>query len=330
MNTAPKISVVVPIYKVEKFLERCLISIKEQTFTDFEVLIIDDGSPDKSPEIAEEFCKTDERFTVYHKENGGLSDARNYGIERAKGEYISFIDSDDHVNKNFLREMYELCVKHDADMSYCKYMYSYFNTGIKLPRPSKAKTGVMDRDEALSNLIKDTMFQSYAWNKLYKTSLFLDNDIRYPYMYFEDIATTARLLYKSNKLAITSKHLYYYEKRFGSIVGTMNAEKISDYWRSILSERNYFQFIGEYDRYKPAILKMAKRAHAINVYSIIRQHVLNFDFRKMKYNLDTNKDIYRYIISNEYVAVEGIPEVPYKLVQPGRRYKKPKEKKYKI
>ena len=330
MNTTPKISVIVPIYKVEKFLKRCLRSIQEQTFTDFEVLIINDGSPDRSPEIAEEFCKTDDRFAVFHKENGGLSDARNYGIERERGESLSFIDSDDHVHKDFLKEMYEACIKQGADMSYCKYMYSYLNTVIKLPRPSKAKTGVMDRDDALNNLIRDTMFQSYAWNKLYRTSLFMDNNIRYPYMYFEDIATTARLLYRSNKLAITSKHLYFYEKRFGSIVGTMNAEKISDYWRSILSERNFFQNIGEYDRYKLSILKMAKRAHAINIYSIIRQHVLNFDFRKMKYNLDTNKDIYRYIISDEYVAVDDIPEVPYKIVQPGRKYKIRKEKKYKI
>ncbi len=330
MNNTPKISVVVPIYKVEKFLKRCLKSIQAQTFTDFEVLIINDGSPDRSPQIAEEFCKTDDRFFLYHKENGGLSDARNYGIERAKGEYISFIDSDDHVHKDFLKAMYDLCEKYGADMGYCKYMYSYFNTGIKLPRPSKAKAGEMDRDKALNGLIRDSMFQSYAWNKLYKTKLFTENNIRYPYMYFEDIATSGRLLYKSNKLAVCSRHLYYYEKRFGSIVGTMNAEKISDYWRSILSERNYFQYIGEYDRYKDSILDFAKKAHAINIYSIIRQHILNFDFRKMKYNLDTNKDIYLYITSDEYVAVDGIPEIPYKLVQPGRRPKKNKEKKYKI
>ncbi len=330
MNTNPRISVIVPIYKVEKFLRRCLRSIQKQTFTDFEVLLINDDSPDGSAAIAEEFCKNDPRFVLYHKENGGLSDARNYGIDRVRGEYIAFVDSDDHIHKDFLKLMYEACEKNGADMSYCKFMYSYFNTGLKLPRPSGAKTGVMTREDALNDLIMDSKFQSYAWNKLYKASLFQDYNIRYPYMYFEDIATSCRLLHKANKLAVTSRHLYYYEKRFGSIVGTMNAEKIIDYWRSVLAERNYFQNAGEYDTFKSSIVRFAGKAHAINIYSIVRQHLLHFDFRKMKYNLDTNRDIYRYIISDEYQPVDHIPEIPYKLVQPGRKKKQKKDKKFPV
>ena len=326
MKITPIISIVVPIYNVEKFLRRCLTSIRYQTFMDYEVLLIDDDSPDGSAAIAKEFCRKDPRFRYFHKENGGLSDARNYGIERAKGEYIAFVDSDDHIHRDFLKTMYEACQKNDADMAYCKFMYSYFNTGLKCPRPSKAKTGVMDRDEALIALITDSIFQSYAWNKLYKTSLFKESSIRYPYMYFEDIATSVRLLHKSNKLSVTSKHLYYYEKRFGSIVGTMNAEKISDYWRSILAERNYFESVGEYEKFKDAICHIAKKAHAINIYSIIRQHVLHMDFRNMKHNLDTNRDIFRFITSDEYQTVEGIPEVPYKFIQPGRKPSAPKHK----
>ena len=329
MNKTPEISVVVPIYKVEKFLRRCLLSIQKQTFADFEVLIIDDGSPDKSPEIAEEFCKSDSRFILYHKENGGLSDARNFGIDRVRGKYIAFIDSDDHLHKDYLRLLHAACVKNNADMAYCKYTYSYFNTGLKCPRPSGAKTGFLTKEEALNRLISDK-FQSYAWNKLYRTEIFTKYGIRYPYMYFEDIATSARLLHRSNGLAVCGRHLYYYEKRFGSIVGTMNAEKINDYWRSALSLRNYFQYVGEYEKYKPAILKCAKNVRSINVYSIVRQHILNLDFRKLRYNLDTNKDIYNYVTSDDYVAVDGIPDIPYKLVQPGRKNRPTKEKKYKI
>ena len=321
---------ILPIYKVEKYLLRCLISIQRQTFKDYEVLIINDGSPDRRPLIAEKFCEQDSRFKLFHKENGGLSDARNYGIDRANGEYIAFIDSDDHVHKDYLKTLYEACVKNDADMSYCKFMYSYFNTGLKLPRPSTAKQGVMAKEKALNYLIRDNKFQSYAWNKLYKTRLFRDYNIRYPYMYFEDLATSSRLLHNANKLAVCSKHLYYYEKRFGSIVGTMNMEKITDYWRSALAQRNYFEYVGEFEKYKPSIMKFAKKVRSINVYSIIRQHVLNFDFRKMRYNLDTNDDIYRYITSDEYVAKGSVPEIPYKLIQPGRKDRTSKEKKYKI
>lgn len=330
MKITPIISVIVPIYNVEKFLRRCLKSIQYQTFMDFEVLLIDDDSPDGSTAIAKEFCRKDPRFRYFHKENGGLSDARNYGIDRARGEYISFIDSDDHVHRDFLKVMYEACQENRADMAYCKFMYSYFNTGLKCPRPSKARTGVMSRDDALIALITDSMFQSYAWNKLYKTSLFRESGIRYPYMYFEDIATTARLMHRTNKLCVTGKHLYYYEKRFGSIMGTMNAEKISDYWRSILAQRNYFQNVGEYERFKAAIYHIAKKAHAVNIYSIFRQHLLHMDFRSLKHNLDTNRDIFQYIVSEEYEPIPGLPEIPYKFIQPGRHKTEHKSKKFPV
>ncbi len=291
--------------------------------------MINDESPDNSVKIAEEFSKKDKRFILYNKKNGGLSDARNYGIERARGEFISFIDSDDHVHKDFLKDLYLCCVKNNADMAYCKFMYSYFNTGLKFPRPSKARSGVVKKEAALRNLIRDDVYQSYAWNKLYRRSLFTDSGIRYPYMYFEDVATSSRLLYQANKLAVCGKHLYYYEKRFGSIVGTMNCEKINDYWRSVLSDRNYFQSIGEYKTYQDAILRLAKKVRYVNVYSIVRQHLLHMDFRKIKYNLDTNKEIYEFIVSDRYqVSEESVPEIPYKLLQPGHKKKEKRDKKF--
>ena len=319
MKNTPKISVILPIYKVEKYLLRCLFSIKRQTFKDYEVLIINDGSPDRSPEIAKTFCRNDSRFRLYNKPNGGLSDARNFGIDLVRGEYIAFVDSDDHIHKDYLKDMYEACKKYDADMAICKFKYSYFNTGLKLPRPSVLRSCELTKDQALEYLIRDTKLQSYAWNKLYKTKLFKDTGIRYPYMFFEDIATSSRLLHNANKLAVCGKYLYYYEKRFGSIMGTMNMEKVTDYWRSALAVRNYFQYAGAYEKYKPAIIAFAKKVHGINIYSIVRQHILHFDFRKIRYNLDTNTDIFRYVVSDEYVPIAGIPEVPYKFVQPGHK-----------
>lgn len=331
MNDVPKISVIVPMYNVEKYLRRCLQSLRDQSFTDFEVLMIDDESPDRSARIARAFSVLDDRFVLYRKKNGGLSDARNYGIERAKGEFIAFVDSDDHVHKDFLKTMYNACVKYDADMAYCLYRYSYFNTGLTCPRPSKARAGAMDKEKALDALLRDSTFQSYAWNKLYRRKLFTENNIRYPYMYFEDIVTSSRLLHKANRLAVCKKYLYFYEKRFGSIVGTMNAEKIGDYWRSILAERNYFQAAGELDKYKDAIFAVAKKARYINVYSIVRQHLLHLDFRRLRQNLNINKDIYAFVISDDYVvSTEDVPELPCKLIQPGRHYELPKYKKFPI
>ena len=328
MNSTPKISIIIPIYNVERYLPRCLNSIRHQSFKNFEALLIDDDSPDKSARIALAFCKADKRFKYFHKENGGLSDARNYGLERAAGEYISFIDSDDYIHKDFLKIMYYECVSNDADMSYCRFKYSYFNTGLTLPMPFSAKKEVMKKEDALNILIKDNYLHSYAWNKLYKASLFKENDIKYPDMYFEDIATSGRLLYNSNRIAITDEYLYYYAKRFGSIMSTMNAEKINDYWLSVLIVRNYIQYIGEYDKYKVSVNAFAGKAHIVNIYSILRQHLLHLDFRNMKRNFDINRDIYRYIISDNYKPTSGIPELPVRLIQPGRKPNTKRAKKY--
>ena len=110
MNNRPKISVIIPIYNVEKYIRKCLETIQEQTFRDFEVLMINDGTRDNSGKIAKEFAENDSRFTLYTKENGGLSDARNYGLARAVGDYVVFIDSDDCVTKDYLNVLYHECV----------------------------------------------------------------------------------------------------------------------------------------------------------------------------------------------------------------------------
>lgn len=328
MNKNPKISVIVPVYKVEKYLRRCLKSIQNQTYRDFEVLVINDDSPDNSLMIAKEFAKKDRRFRVFSKPNGGLSDARNFALDRVRGEYIAFVDGDDHIHKDFLKIMYGLCKSKHADMAYCKFWYSYLNTGLIFPRPSGAKDGVMSRENAVKELIRDKIFQSYAWNKLYKAELFSKYNIRYPYMYFEDIATSVRLLHRANKLAVTSKRLYYYEKRFGSIMGTMNIDKVCDYWRAVMAERNYFQSVGELDVYKDALMRAIKKVYYINIYSIVRQHIIHFDFKKIAHNLDTNHEIFEYNSSDKFKVSEGIPELPFKLYQPGRFQKKKKGKKF--
>ena len=318
----PKISVIVPIYNVEKYIDKCLKTIQYQTFTDFEVLLINDETPDKSMEIAKKYCDSDERFKIFNKKNGGLSDARNYGIAHAKGEYIVFIDSDDYLHKDYLYVLYHECVDNDADMSYCRFKYSYFNTGITCPMPINAGKEVMKTRDALNILIRDNYLRSYAWNKMYKRSLFTDNHITYPIMYFEDIATSGRVLYHANKIAISDRYLYYYVKRFGSIMSTMDARKINDYIRSVLIVRNHIQQQGLYEYYQKSIFSFATKMRLVNIYSIIRQHVIHFDFRKMGYNLKTNRLLFEYITSDDYQSINDFPEIPYKIHQPGRQKKK--------
>ena len=153
-----------------------------------------------------------------------LKAARNYGLDRAKGEYIVFIDSDDCIHKDYLKVLYDECVNNNADISYCNFRHSFFMSKVILPSFSFIKQGVFDTETALNMLISDKYLHSFAWNKMYKKSLFTDNNITYPKIYFEDVATSPRVFLHAKKVAITKKSLYYYEKRGGSIMATMDTE----------------------------------------------------------------------------------------------------------
>ena len=114
------ISVIIPVYNVEKYLKRCMDSVLKQTYSNIEIIIVDDGSTDTSGSLCDEYWKKDSRITVFHKENGGLSSARNFGLERVSGNYVCFIDSDDFIHENYISFMYDKIIKNDADICYCK------------------------------------------------------------------------------------------------------------------------------------------------------------------------------------------------------------------
>ena len=312
----PKISVIVPMYNVEKFIPRCMKSIQDQTFKDFEVLMIDDGSPDKSADIAEKLTKDDERFILFHKINGGLSDARNYGLDRAKGEYVVFIDSDDCIHKDYLKVLYNECVNNGADISYCNFCHSFFMSKIILPSFSFIKQGVFDTETALNMIISDKYLHSFAWNKMYKKSLFTDNNITYPKIYFEDVATSARVFLHAKKVAVTKKSLYYYEKRGGSIMATMNMKKVNDLILSILFIKNYICLKGDYDKYKHSIDRISKKMYIINWYSITAEHVKALNLRGMKKNFRINRNLYEYLLSTDYTPTKDDPQLPFEMKQP--------------
>ena len=207
------ISVIVPIYNVEKYLDRCIKSIINQSYNNLEIILVDDGSPDRCGEMCDEWAKIDKRIIVVHKENGGLSDARNAGIDIAKGNYLSFIDSDDYVHKDFIKVLYELCIKYNSDISMCgafetsKDENCNFNLqqGNECVKYSKT---ILER--------KDNIY-CVAWNKLYKKEVF--KYIRYPKgKLHEDVAVINKILYYSNKIAITDLRLYFYYSNPDSIM----------------------------------------------------------------------------------------------------------------
>lgn len=217
MMNSPKISIVVPIYKVEKYLNKCIDSILSQTFSDFELILVDDGSPDNCPEICDEYAKKDERIKVIHKENGGLSDARNAGIKAASGEYIGLIDSDDYIASDMYEDLYRNACENDADISVCGAVVVAENQEAEFLK--ETKTVVMSNKEALEQMIYNHLFEVNAWNKLYKKDLF--SDICYPVgMLYEDLATTYKLIDKSKTVVHSDGKKYAYVQRGGSIMNT--------------------------------------------------------------------------------------------------------------
>ena len=212
------ISVIVPVYNVEKYLDACVKSIINQTYKKLEIILVDDGSTDNSPSMCDEYKKKDDRIKVIHKINGGLSDARNAGLDIATGKYVTFIDSDDFINQHMINELYELINKYDSDIS--------FVSQIRVPESSngfenntdKTYEKCVGRIEGLKNVFycKDNFIPS-ACAKLYKTSLF--KDIRYPFrVLYEDLATTYKLFDKAKKISYNNSNYYYYRQNQSSIM----------------------------------------------------------------------------------------------------------------
>lgn len=216
------ISVIVPIYNVEKYLTKCIESIINQTYENLEIILVDDGSPDNCPIICDEYAKRDSRVKVIHKKNGGLSDARNTGLDIATGEYIMFIDSDDFVEIDMMESMMNNMIDNNVDLVVCNIKYIYDNSEkVKYNQKNK----VLDKYEAMQEYIKDGIVQAVAWNKLYKRNLI--NDMRYKVGKInEDEFFTYKIVDRTNKIYYNSKPFYNYVQRNTSIMGTYSIKRL--------------------------------------------------------------------------------------------------------
>ena len=204
------VSVIVPVYGVEQYLERCIISILNQTYSNLEIILVDDGSKDNSPAICDEYEKKDSRIKVVHKVNGGLSSARNAGIEVANGEYYIFIDSDDCIAPNMIERLCSVCEENDSDIAICGYERFSDDKEIEsIDTSRKEKLTILDKDEAMSRIYSKGVKYVAAWNKLYRKKLF--NNITYKEGKLnEDEFTTYKLFGESDKIVEIDAPLYFY------------------------------------------------------------------------------------------------------------------------
>lgn len=225
----PLVSIIVPIYKVEPYLRRCLDSIVNQTYTNLEIILVDDGSPDGCPMICDEYAAKDNRIVVIHKDNGGLSDARNAGLDVCKGDYISFVDSDDWVEMDYVGTLFELLNKNNADISIINFKKTTSDTPNPYERLKSRninKLEILDSEKSASKLFSsdETIFV-IACCKLYKKHLF--SEIRFPKgKKNEDEYVAYKLLYTSKKTVFQDIPLYNYFQHSGSIMANIGTDSL--------------------------------------------------------------------------------------------------------
>ncbi len=208
-----KVSIIVPVYNVERYVRKCLNKLIDQTLKDIEIIVVDDGSTDNSAEIVKEYAQKDSRIKYYRKENGGLSDARNYGMKYATAPYIAFLDSDDYVELNIYEKLYQKAQKDEADMVECNFIWAY-------PRHKhKNKKDVAKRYHNQSEMLERARVM--AWNKLYKRELIEKTKVEFPKgLIYEDIEFFYKLIPYINKVSFIKAGLVYYVQRKKSIINT--------------------------------------------------------------------------------------------------------------
>lgn len=299
------ISVIVPVYKVEKYFSKCIESILDQTHRDFELILVDDGSPDNCGKMCDEYAQRDDRITVIHKENGGLSSARNAGLEYAfngKSEYVTFIDSDDRIHPRFLELMLKAICENNAKISVCTFDHTDDILSFDFSPCENTTSELLTPGELFLN---HTWDYNYAWGKLYRKDLFFD--IRFPEgKNFEDVFTTYKALYKCESLAYLSEPLYCYFKNEEGITHSLWNKSELVIFEGMKEQLDFYKTNGYEEAYDKEF-ELYVHHHA---YQIARIKANKTDFKKNKPVLKALKaDLRRYL--REYKNIFNVHNMSY-------------------
>lgn len=243
----PLVSVVIPVYKVEAYLERCVHSVTQQTYQNLEIILVDDGSPDRCGELCDAMACEDSRICVYHKPNGGLSDARNYGVAHSNGEYICFVDSDDYISLDYVEYLYELIKKYDADTAACCMVKTESDTahfGNNSDLPAEQMLTGKQACEGLFGELNRVLVT--AWGKMYKR----DIAMKYPFPFgrkHEDEANTCKYYYESKRVAVGNRCLYAYYQNAQGIMNTLGTALNEDAIWAFFHRARFFEEKEEYE-----------------------------------------------------------------------------------
>lgn len=298
----PLISIIVPVYKVEKYLHRCIDSILIQSFTDFELILVDDGSPDNCGNICDEYAEKDSRIVVIHKKNGGLSDARNSGIAMARGKYIGFVDGDDYIEKYMYESLYNNIKEADADMAICGIYHCY--DGVEIKKQSQRIKKVCGQIEVIEEVLSGKHVGVGANTKLYKKFLF--DDVRYPVgRIVEDAFVIVELLQNVQTVVIDTLPQYCYFHRKNSITMSAFSERCYDF---IDAYKKNLAIINNTLEYKE-LREVAKYRYYWAYFTLLNQLAAdckanrkNFEYIKIEVE-NFIKENYFSIIKNKYQSM---------------------------
>ena len=295
-----KLSVIVPVYQVEATLDRCVASIVGQTFSDLEVILVDDGSSDRSPQLCDEWAAKDSRVRVIHKTNGGLSDARNAGLDVATGDFVTFVDSDDYLEFDTYQQVLPISTSCDI-VEFPVFRFYGSNRQSLLTFASGICTDVSEY------WLKHYAYQhTYAWNKIYKATLFAN--VRFPKdRVFEDVYTLPLLLQRANQVGTTSKGLYYYCQNDQGITSTAKGPELTqlldahlDIIRQWCDDAYYMHVLNiQMDVYEQtgAVPRLPSRRinpFSANLSSILRMKAIMLNILGIKRICILNKIIHRW------------------------------------
>lgn len=280
---SPKISIIVPVYKVEKYIHKCIDSILNQTFKDFELILVDDGSPDNCGKICDEYAKKDNRIIVIHKENGGQATARNIALDIAKGEYIGFVDSDDYIKPDMYEKLYNACSLNNSDISVIGFRE------------------INENGNSIYEYIPDKLYffdalkRAHMWNKLFNKKLFFENNLFFQSgRYYEDLELFPKLFVKANKISEVKDIGYIYLQREGSTTREKN-EKILDMLWAYIEIKKFLIKEDLFEKYRNEYILGVNyfREFFLN---ILRESKTTFIIKNSKYIINSLNEINKVTI----------------------------------
>ncbi|MGP4067322.1 glycosyltransferase family 2 protein [Halobacillus sp. B29] len=289
MDEEVKVSIVVPIYKVEKYIHRCLDSIIAQTYTNLEIILVNDGSPDSCGSIADQYQARDERVKAFHKENGGLSDARNYGMQRVTGEYTMFVDSDDWLELQAVEKMLRQILTFKADVVQSAFYYAH-EEHLLFDHRYYSKNGdliILDNENLMRELVKNELVKNFAWGKLYKTELIRDLPFKKGVV-FEDVFWAHQGMHRVQTFILLHDPLYNYYQREDSIVANYSVRNL-DILKGLKERHNFIE-----SEYQHLIQESYQ--------NLLKQSLIHFNLLLMNRKVDPDfyhrNEIQRYVKNN--------------------------------